>query len=338
MWLTSQKGSKIRRFHFSVLVIFMAALTVIYYSQIVTDIRPDWLYYLKIFEFRSNFHGSLFCAVIVYAAIVFGWRGVLVGFLVSLLLVMPISIYYKPFPLSVLANIFFLFIPVLITGFIKLELDWRSKEKQVLIEREDERQLYLAQILRAQEDERKRIAQELHDDIIHSLLLIAGKEMASPVRDEILGVTDELRRISLDLRPSILDTVGLRPALIWLIDRLNEEGEINTHLLIEGKEHKIPHGPDVVLFRIVQEAINNIKKHSNATEAIITLAYDDDSIKLTVSDNGKGFSLPKRISSLTSKGKLGLVGIQERVNAINGQLKIVSKAHIGTTITVDLKL
>ncbi len=332
------KDNAVFKIHISVLVIYMTALAVMYYSQLTTDFRPDWLYHLKIFEFRSNFHGSLFCLAIVYAAMAFGWRGLLISCLASLILMLPVSIYYKPFPFSVLANIFLIFVPLFVIGFVKLELNWRNKEKQVLLEREEERQLYLTQILRAQEDERKRIAQELHDDIIQSLLVIAGKETAQAVRDDILSITDELRRISLDLRPGILDTVGLRPALIGLIDHLNEEGTINACLKIEGRERKIPHGPDVVLYRIAQEAINNIQKHSNATEAAITLAYGEGSIKLTIQDNGKGFSLPKRISSLSAKGKLGLIGIQERVNTLNGKLKITSKPLSGTTISVELKI
>ncbi len=338
MWLRNIKDGKLSRIHISLLVAFMAALAIMYYLHLITGFRPDWLYYLKVFEFRNNFHGSLFCLAIIYAAAVFGWRGVLVSCLASLLLVLPMSIFYKPLPLPVLTNIFLIFVPLFIIGFIKLELNWRNKEKQVLVEREKERQLYLAQILRAQEDERKRIAQELHDDIIHSLLVIAGKETACAVREEILAITDALRRISLDLRPSILDTVGLRPALIGLIDFLNEEGRIDACLKIEGEERKIPHGPDVVVYRIVQEAINNIQKHSNATNAIVTLSYGEDSIKLTIQDNGKGFSLPKRISSLSSKGKLGLIGIQERVNALYGNLKITSKPLSGTTITVEIKI
>jgi two-component system sensor histidine kinase DegS len=317
--------------------------------------RFEWLWYLDIFEFRTQFHGLLFCIPLIYTAIIFWWRGVLIMWLISVALTMPLAIQYRPFPFQVLINIFYLCIPLLIVSFITLELNWRNKEQRSLLEREKERQTYVAQIFKAQEDERKRLAQELHDDTIHSLLVIASrvenmandggihteeriKKESGVIRSEILRVSDDLRRLTLDLRPGILDNIGFIPALRWLVDRLNQEGQVNTRMIIKGEERKVPHGTDVILFRIVQEALNNTRMHAKATEATVTVEFDAESTKITIYDNGKGFALPKRINALASKGKLGLIGIQERMRSIKGTCYIQSKPEQGTSISIEFKI
>jgi len=272
--------------------------------------------------------------------------------LVSLAITLPQMVQYRPFFFPVMINIFYLCIPLLIVGYITLELNWRNKERRVLLEREHERQTYVTQIFRAQEDERKRLAQELHDDTIHSLLVIAGrvenmanngnegehvKKESEAIRSEIIRLSDDLRRLTLDLRPGILDNIGFIPALRWLVDRLNQEGQIDTRIIIEGGERKIPHGTDVIMFRIVQEALNNVRFHSQATKATLTLRFGPENVEIVVADNGKGFTLPKRMNLLAAKGKLGLMGIQERTRSLNGTLDLKSRPRAGTSISVKFK-
>jgi signal transduction histidine kinase len=337
-------------------IVGVTLLTIFLYSLFpILKIRPEWLWRLQFLEFQIQFHGMLFCIPIIYASALFWWRGALVTWFISAVVTGLLAFYYRPFPppTPILFNIFYLFIPVLAFGYVVLERNWREKERKALIEREEERQTYVSQIFRAQEDERKRIAQELHDDTIHSLLVIANriqtianiehthtqkqlKEEANEIRGEILHVSDELRRLTLDLRPGILDNVGFVPAIRWLVDRLNQEGQIDMKLVIKGEEQKVPHGTDVILFRIVQEAINNIRVHSCATEARLTIEFSEERIKIEISDNGKGFTIPKRISSLASKGKLGLIGIQERMRTIKGIYTIRSSPGQGTSICIEI--
>jgi two-component system sensor histidine kinase DegS len=340
--------------HFWVLLIIIIIITILYCSLVFLGFRPDWLRRIEVIEFQMQFHGILFCIPIVYAAVIFWWRGALITWLISLIISVPLAFYYRPFPSPLLVNVFYLCIPVLVVGSVALELNWRQKEKELLVKREEERQLYVAQIFKAQEDERKRIAQGLHDDTIHSLLVIANQvqgitgknskteeqlnSQAQTIRGEVLRVSDDLRRLILDLRPGVLDNVGLIPALIWLIDRLNQEGQIDAKLIIEGEERDIPHGTDVILFRIIQEALNNIRLHSQATEVTITIEFGAEIIKIIVHDNGKGFTVPKRLSSLASKGKLGLIGIQERVHSLKGSLLIQSKPKNGANISIEVKV
>lgn len=341
--------------HFWAIVTIIIAIVLIYYSKAFSGYRPEWLWRLNLFEFQNNFHGILFCIPIIYTAIIFWWRGVLTIWLITLVITLPMLVPYKPTALTVLTNIFFLFIPVLIVGYITLERNWRNKERKSMIEREKERQDYVTQILRAQEDERKRIAQELHDETIHSLLIIARKvtnltsngnnlsagdlkSKTTTINDDIIHLSDELRRLCADLRPGMLDNLGFLPALRWLIVRLDDEYQITTKLIIEGEECKIPHNTEVLIFRIAQEALNNIRLHSGATEAMITMSYSPQKVKMTVQDNGKGFLLPRRLNDFSPKGKLGLIGIQERVRALNGTLDIHSRVHHGTSLSVEFNI
>lgn len=279
----------------------------------------------------------------------------LIMWLIVVAITVPLATYFRPYPLSVLINIFYLFIPLLIVGYITLELNWRKRERGTLIEREEERQAFVAQIFQAQEDERKRIAQELHDDAIQSLLVIGNsvqkiandanilsgeqlKTQTAAISGEIIRISDDLRRLTLDLRPSILDNIGFLPALRWLVDRLHQDGQIDAKIVIKGEEREIPHKIDVITFRIVQEALNNVLLHSKATETILTLEFSEETVKISIYDNGKGFTLPKRINALASEGKLGLIGIQERIRTLHGTFDIKSRLGEGTAISVEFKV
>jgi two-component system, NarL family, sensor histidine kinase DegS len=341
--------------HFWMIILITVLIIFLYSLFPLFKYRPEWLWHLQFVEYQIQFHGILFCIPIIYASAIFWWRGAIVTWLISAIVTSNLAFYYRPFPIPILVNLFYLFIPVLAVGYIALELNWREKERKALVEREEERQTYVSQIFRAQEDERKRIAQELHDDTIHSLLVVANrvqtianfenaytqnqlKEEANAIRGEILHVSDELRRLTLDLRPGILDNVGFIPAIRWLVDRLNQEGQIDMKLAIKGEEQKIHHGTDVILFRIVQEAINNIRVHSRATKANLTIEFSQQHIQIEINDNGKGFTLPTRITSLASRGKLGLIGIQERMRTIKGTYQIHSKPGQGTSISIEISL
>ena len=296
--------------HFWAIVFILVVLSLLYWFYYYTKIDLDglwrnWFWYVEIFEFKYDVHGSLFYIPLLYAAFIFRWPGILVTWLLSMAIIFPQVVDYSPDVASLVVNTIFLTVPLLVVGFITVELKWRDRERKMLAEREAERQAHMSQIFKAQEDERRRIAQELHDDTTQTLLVIANRsqDLASDehskispqvkgqiewISDAIFRVSEDMRRLSLDLRPSILDNIGLVPALRWLVYRLNQEDNINTEMLVSGAPWKLDSGKDVMIFRIVQEALNNIRKHSQATEAMVKLEFAPETVKITVQDNGKG--------------------------------------------------
>jgi signal transduction histidine kinase len=345
--------------HFWAILLTLIALSLLYWGYYYTDIDAggawrDWFWYVEVAEFGNDLHGSLFYIPLLYAAFIFWWRGILITWLLSMIVIFPHMIDYSPDVPSLVTNIIFLSVPLLVVAFITAEVKWRDKEKKTLAEREAERQAYMSQIFKAQEEERQRIAQELHDDTTQTLLVIANraqalvsdekseadghvKEQASWIRDAALHVSEDVRRLSLDLRPSILDNIGLVPALRWLVDRLNQENSIDTSMAVEGTPRKISAEKEVMIFRIAQEAINNIRRHSQATEATVTLEFAADTVKIAVRDNGKGFSMPKAAGALASRGKLGIIGMQQRTRFLDGSFDIHSEPGKGTLVSVKAK-
>lgn len=217
---------------------------------------------------------------------------------------------------------------------------------------QDNLQFYLRQVLQAQEEERKRLARELHDDTSQQILLLthgidsvacrAERYSSQELRNE-LGRLYELsqqayqgiKHYAQALRPSILDDLGLVAAIKWLAEETHSLSGIDVRVRTDTLPPVSPE-PQLVLFRIVQESLNNVQRHSGASEASVRLECQRDEIKVTISDNGKGFKLPRQISEFASQGKLGLTGMEERVQLIGGRLEVSSWEGKGTTITVRL--
>jgi len=215
---------------------------------------------------------------------------------------------------------------------------------------EENLRYHLQQITKAQEEERKRIARELHDDtaqVLGSLLrqldnFIRKKHGFTP--NEVLFLKDlqtqlnrglqSMQRFVQDLRPSLLDDLGLIPAVRSLVKGLQESDGIDTKLKIVGGERRFSPEVELLLFRIVQEALNNIRRHAHASEAQVLMEFDGDEAKVTVSDNGRGFELRGGVDDLPRIGKLGLAGMMERARLLSGTLKVKSTPGKGTTLIV----
>jgi len=146
----------------------------------------------------------------------------------------------------------------------------------------------------------------------------------------------ELRHLSQDLRPAALGRLGLLPTLRRLASDVTEYSGIAIDIEVLGTERRLPEEVELVLFRIVQEALRNVWKHAQATSSEITVEFDQGKTKITVTDNGKGFSLPKTISDLPRDSKLGLAGMQERAQLLGGTITVKSQPSKGTAITVEL--
>ena len=207
---------------------------------------------------------------------------------------------------------------------------------------------YLQEIARAQEEERRRIARELHDStaqtliaLLHQLENLLGDKAKLPVREakalwgfyeQIRDVLREVRRFSRDLRPSILDDLGLLPALEWVTGELKKEYGVETALEVVGDVRRFSQEAELILFRIVQEALRNVAKHAQASKAEVKIEFEKQKTRVTISDDGIGFELPESLGDLPHTGKLGLAGMQERVQLLGGNLKLKSKPGKGTTV------
>ncbi|MEE8566900.1 MAG: PAS domain S-box protein [Candidatus Bipolaricaulota bacterium] len=216
----------------------------------------------------------------------------------------------------------------------------------------DNQRFYLQRVTMAQEEERKRIARELHDDTVQGLIVLSREldeisSKASGLSDQERARLDRLwqqtngiiagvRRLSQDLRPAMLDRLGLLPSLEWLASNLREYSAIAVDVVTEGDERRLDPEIELVLFRIIQEALNNVWRHSEATIAQIIVVFGDRTIRIMVKDDGQGFHVPKGIGDLAKDGKLGLAGMQERVRLLNGIVTVASEQGEGTVVTVDV--
>jgi PAS domain S-box-containing protein len=218
----------------------------------------------------------------------------------------------------------------------------------------DSMHYYLQKILVAQEEERKRIARELHDDTSQSLLLLTHQldAIASDPKDKLAGPVQErlnqvydlaveilsgLRRYAQDLRPAILDHLGLVAALEWMADKLISEDGIDADVQLDMQKQDLPPEVQLVLFRIGQEALGNVKRHAKATKVVIRLESGVGRIKMIIVDNGKGLDQTK-VNDLSSSGKLGIMGMRERAQLLGGTLSIESELGKGTAIIVEIPL
>ena len=210
-------------------------------------------------------------------------------------------------------------------------------------------------LLSAQEDERKRIAGELHDTIGSCLNAIKFKvetvqqqigNTANVTRDALNTIIpivqesiDECRRIQMDLRPSMLDDLGLLPTLSWFFRRFQTiYSEIRIEQEIEIKEGDVPPPLKIVVFRVIQETMNNIAKHSHANLVRLSLRKLNDRMELILQDNGQGFNLDKAHSKKTTKRGLGLSSMRERTELSGGSFDIESTEGKGAIIRASWPL
>jgi signal transduction histidine kinase len=229
-----------------------------------------------------------------------------------------------------------------------------QREAQEAVARRDAlRGELLRRSVTGQEEERRRIARELHDEIGQVLTgLAAGLRGAqqSLTNDldrarlqlrQLEGMTvkaiGELSRLVADLRPSLLDDMGLQAALSWYADEINRRGSTQVELTIDGPPTRLPPEVEITLFRITQESLTNVVRHARATRARVELICDNRVAQLQVSDDGVGFDPAKVLEGGTQLG-WGLVGIRERVRMAGGECRIESALGEGTNLMVQIPL
>lgn len=219
---------------------------------------------------------------------------------------------------------------------------------------QDALQMFSRQLIEAQEEERRRIARELHDQIgqvltavkmnLHTIQRVSeGGEALTHIKDNIEAVDEALRLVrdlSVDLRPPLLDDLGLVTALRWYIDRYAKRSGVVADLVIEMKDQneRFSRELETACFRIAQEALTNVVRHARASCVLVRLVKEKHSLFLSVKDDGVGFdpeSLRKRAPRAAT---LGLLGMQERAHAAGGTVEIDSRASKGTEIRLRLPL
>jgi signal transduction histidine kinase len=199
-------------------------------------------------------------------------------------------------------------------------------------------------VVAAQEAERKRLARELHDETGQALTSIllglkpleqaADEQLAeavASVRALVVSTLQDVRRLAVELRPAALDDFGLVPAVTRLADTFREQTGMHVELEARLSDERLPPDVETALYRIVQEALTNVVKHSGATRVSILLTERDHAVAAMVEDDGVGFE----IDSAREDG-LGLVGMRERIGLVGGRLQVESSAGAGTTVVAEV--
>jgi signal transduction histidine kinase len=205
-------------------------------------------------------------------------------------------------------------------------------------------------VVAAQESERQRIARDLHDETGQSLTAIGmglrGLAVKLNARNKEAFTTlhkletltadslKELQRLMTDLRPSHLDDLGLSAALRWYATKIQEHSTLGIRVDIHGEERDLDDAMKITIFRIAQECLNNIIKHSHATHVNIHLHFEEKHVQISVMDNGVGFDRDFVQQRRTSRPSLGLAGMEERAALLNGKVSVQSQPGYGTEVEV----
>jgi signal transduction histidine kinase len=204
-------------------------------------------------------------------------------------------------------------------------------------------------LLDVQETERRAIARELHDEIGQALTAIkidlqsVQSSVTGPAVDQLaesIEVVDQalqqVRDLSLDLRPSLLDDLGLPAALRWYVDRQAQRAGLEAHLNVDTVRERLDPNSETVCFRVVQEAVTNAIRHAHAQRIYVELAQREAQLLLTIQDDGRGFEVTSARARAMAGTSLGLLGMEERVWLSGGEIEIESAPGKGATVRARL--
>ena len=208
---------------------------------------------------------------------------------------------------------------------------------------------YIGAITAAQEEERTRLARELHDETIQAVIALkqrvqlanksvkteSGRQALKELEHLAENTVENLRRLTRALRPIYLEDLGLVTALGMLARETSQINSLRVDFQVFGGERRLSREAELALYRIAQEALNNVTHHAKADHATLEITFDKE-IKLEVTDNGTGFTVPKSPTEFAPKGHFGLLGMRERADLIGGRLDVQSEAGKGTRLSVRL--
>ena len=233
---------------------------------------------------------------------------------------------------------------------LRKEISEKEYEKEKLLKQNQEE--FTKKLIESQEEERKRIASALHDTIAHDILLAKSKallalrfpddtENLKKALNEISDMSSEtindVRGISYNLHPHQLERLGFSEAIESIIKDVSRASVIEFSVKVDNVDDVISKEAEINLYRVIQEGINNIIKHSKATEAELKVIRLENQIIITISDNGIGLASDKK-SSEDHKHGFGLSGIAERVKILKGEFKVESEENSGTVLRISIPI
>lgn len=297
---------------------------------------------------RHAIERILFIIPVIYAGFMFGMKGGIAGIVVSLLIMLPRIFFISEYPKDALIE------TIMSAGTGILIVSWIGYRRREIKEKEKLREnirLYADQISKAHETERKRIARDLHDDTIQTLIAISrnldnfisrssgmDKDSIGSLKKIQKNIDESLIRIRLfiqDLRPPTLEHLGLLAAVRELANQAHDYSETKTSLSSDMFMNNLSADEELLIYRIIQEAVRNIWKHSEASHAEILIKNDEEDMIIEIKDNGKGFDMMQSDKMLKS-GKLGLMGMKERAHLLGGGLEIFSERNKGTKVLLTI--
>ena len=218
------------------------------------------------------------------------------------------------------------------------------------IESMQQSQLFGSKIIKAQEEERRRVSREIHDgpaqamanivfraEVCERLIdidIVRAKKEFADLREQVRSCLKETRKIIFDLRPMTLDDLGLVPTVKRFLDTAKERSGIIWAVRMLGEERRLDSYVEVGLFRTIQEAVNNVEKHAQASIINIVMEFRREMLTVTIEDNGTGFNTADNVGNES----FGLLGMRERINLLGGELIIKSEKGVGTKISIRVAL
>lgn len=212
---------------------------------------------------------------------------------------------------------------------------------------------YLDAVTKGQEEERARLAREIHDGPVQSLIALSqrtemvvheiereeierARTLLEQLRSTEIHIVEDLRRMIGAIRPAYLEDLGFEPALEMLVRNANARDDTSVRLETESTLRRLDPQMELSAYRITQEALNNALHHAAADNVFVRARHDDQGLILEVTDDGVGFTPAQRFDTYTREGHFGLIGLQERVRQLGGTLQITSAPGAGTTVRVRL--
>lgn len=347
----------LRRLHYAVVFVMAVMLLVVYYEHrysLPPSLDSPWRWFgsMFFFEYRHDVLGLVLLVPILYAAITLGSKRAVVVMVTLLACIAPYILDLAHRPLTVFTSVSFIIIPSVLVMSVEIKVMSDAQERLATEEKKRERAEIIRQVIRAQEEERQRISRELHDGVAQSLLFTGTvahnllddgaitdegvRTHLETIKKNSLDLVAEVRAICQDLRPSILDNLGVVSALKWLVGNFQEDTGLRVELALSGRADDLDPEESLGVFRVIQEALNNVKKHARASSVRVAVEFAVAGIAVTVEDDGDGFDLEDDVNRFALNGKLGLLGMIDRARAIGGRLQIDSKRGSGTRIILTV--
>ena len=299
----------------------------------------------------------------LWAAITFGWYGLFGQFFAKATPLFPSNVINQQtfadlfgFPIQLFRALMAVAAALFVIRFLrafKVEADRKIADlQQARLEESQQREIMRGELFRrvvaAQEAERQRIARDLHDETGQALTAIgmglrglsgklsARNKNALHTLHKLETLTadslQELQRLMTDLRPSHLDDLGLSAALRWYSTKLQEHSSLHIRVDIHGEECDLDDAMKITIFRIIQESLNNVLKHAQATNVNIHVHFEEKAVRIRVFDNGVGFDRDQVQQRRTNRPSLGLAGMEERAALLGGTVSVQSRPGYGTEI------